>query len=307
MAAAARSRVTSTSPSTGLCPCSRLKVPTRTTANLGATVPRGPLWAPSGVASMGSPQRPVVTQQRPRYDAETGVDSVGACSSAWPSLARALTGPGSVGPTTPGWRCAGHTRRPWPSGCTRVVRRSGTVDSPWCRRPTPAAGTTYFLGVDQEDVAYFGVATKDPITEVDGVELLDLRTVGGLLDDRDAGLLVHAIALANWHAAHGFCSTCGCATEVVAAGHVRRCPTCGTEHYPRTDPAVIMLVTDPDDRALLGHNPAWPAGRFSTLAGFVEPGESAETAVVREVAEEAGVASTTCATSAASRGRSRRR
>jgi len=157
--------------------------------------------------------------------------------------------------------------------------------------PTTDAGlgTTYFLGIDDDDVAYFGVVTKDPIADADGVDLLDLRTVGGLLDDRDAGLLVHAIALANWHAAHGFCSKCGHATDVIAAGHVRRCPNCGTEHYPRTDPAVIVLVTDPDDRALLGHNPAWPEGRFSTLAGFVEPGESAEMAVVREIAEEAGV------------------
>ena len=157
--------------------------------------------------------------------------------------------------------------------------------------PTTEAGlgTTYFLGVDDDDVAYFGVATKDPIADADGVELLDLRTVGALLDDREAGLLVHAIALANWHAVHGFCSKCGYATDVVSAGHVRRCPNCGTEHYPRTDPAVIVLVTDSDDRALLGHNPAWPEGRFSTLAGFVEPGESAEMAVVREIAEEAGV------------------
>jgi NAD+ diphosphatase len=157
--------------------------------------------------------------------------------------------------------------------------------------PTTEAGsgTTYFLGVDEQDIAYFGVATKDPIADAEGVDLLDLRAVGGLLDDRDAGLLVHAIALANWHAAHGFCSKCGHPTDVVSAGHVRRCPNCGTEHYPRTDPAVIVLVTDPDDRALLGHNPAWPEGRFSTLAGFVEPGESAEMAVVREIAEEAGV------------------
>src|SRR5262249_48347826 len=101
--------------------------------------------------------------------------------------------------------------------------------------------------------------------------------------------LVHAVALANWHARHRFCPNCGHETEVASAGHVRRCPSCGLEHYPRTDPAVIVLVTDADDRALLGHNPAWPPGRVSTLAGLVEPGESAEMAVVREIAEEAGV------------------
>jgi NAD+ diphosphatase len=78
-------------------------------------------------------------------------------------------------------------------------------------------------------------------------------------------------------------------TDVVLAGHVRRCPACDADHYPRTDPAVIVLVTDDDDRALLGRQASWPAGRFSTLAGFVEPGESLEAAVLREVREESGV------------------
>jgi NAD+ diphosphatase len=151
------------------------------------------------------------------------------------------------------------------------------------------AGTTYLLGVDDDDVAYFGTLTDDPIPAEEGVELLDLRSVGALLDDRDAGLLVHSVALANWHANHHFCSRCGHETVIQQAGHVRRCPNCGTEHYPRTDPAVIVIVTDTDGRALLGHNPNWPDNRFSTLAGFVEPGESAEMAVVREIAEEAGV------------------
>ena len=81
----------------------------------------------------------------------------------------------------------------------------------------------------------------------------------------------------------------GRTTTVEAAGHVRRCTACGTEHFPRTDPAVIVLVTDDAGRALLGHNPHWPANRYSTLAGFVEPGESAEHAVVREIKEESGV------------------
>jgi NAD+ diphosphatase len=76
---------------------------------------------------------------------------------------------------------------------------------------------------------------------------------------------------------------------MTAAGHVRVCESCGTQQFPRSDPAVIMLVTDDDDRTLLGHNPAWPPGRFSTLAGFVEPGESLEQAVAREVFEEVGV------------------
>ena len=96
--------------------------------------------------------------------------------------------------------------------------------------------------------------------------------------------------MAEWHRTHGHCPRCGAATVVESAGWVRRCPVDGSSHFPRTDPAVIVLISDPSgDRALLGRQPSWPAGRYSCLAGFVEPGESAEAAVVREVREEAGV------------------
>ncbi|EWT03944.1 NADH pyrophosphatase, partial [Intrasporangium chromatireducens Q5-1] len=118
---------------------------------------------------------------------------------------------------------------------------------------------------------------------------LTLRRAGGLLDQLGAGLFTTALALANWHARHGRCSICGSRTAPVEAGWVRRCPHDGSEHYPRTDPAVIMSVVDPDDRLLLGRSPHWPEGRFSVLAGFVEPGESFEQAVAREVSEEVGV------------------
>lgn len=123
-----------------------------------------------------------------------------------------------------------------------------------------------------------------------GAAAVGLREVGVRLDDHDAGLFVHAVALINWHAAHRCCSRCGAPTEPVRGGSVRWCSVDGSEHFPRTDPAVIMLVHDGDDRCVLGRQAAWPAGRFSTLAGYVEPGESAEMAVVREVAEEVGVA-----------------
>jgi NAD+ diphosphatase len=122
-----------------------------------------------------------------------------------------------------------------------------------------------------------------------GTRPLGLREVGALLGDRDAGLLVHAVGLTNWHAAHPCCARCGTPTEVVQGGAVRRCPADGSEHFPRTDPAVIVLVTDGADRCVLGRQAIWPAGVYSTLAGFVEPGESAEQAVVREVFEESGV------------------
>jgi NAD+ diphosphatase len=150
------------------------------------------------------------------------------------------------------------------------------------------AGTRFLLGEDTDGVVYFGVSA--PLgPAVDGVRATSLREVGALLSDRDAGLLTHAVALANWHDTHLRCPLDGTPTVPDAAGHSARCPTDGSEHFPRTDPAVIMLVTDPEDRCLLARNAAWPGRRVSILAGFVEPGESAEQAVIREVAEETGI------------------
>ncbi|PRY02001.1 NAD(+) diphosphatase [Allonocardiopsis opalescens] len=155
----------------------------------------------------------------------------------------------------------------------------------------PAAapeGERILLGVDGEGVAYFSVHAPLPVVE--GGAPGDLRRYGALLSDRDAGLLTQAAALDAWHAGNRFCPRCGGPTRLAAAGHVRICEREGIEHFPRTDPAVIMLVHD-GDRCLLAHNPRWPdERRVSVLAGFVEAGESAEQAVVREVAEEVGVA-----------------
>jgi NAD+ diphosphatase len=122
-----------------------------------------------------------------------------------------------------------------------------------------------------------------------GLRPAGLREAAALLNDRDAGLFTHAVALANWHSTHTHCPRCGTPTVTVAAGHAQRCPADGSEHFPRVDPAVIMLVTDPDDRCLLARNRRWPERRVSILAGFVEPGESAEQAVAREVQEETGI------------------
>ncbi len=116
-----------------------------------------------------------------------------------------------------------------------------------------------------------------------------LRDVGHALGDRDADLATTAVALAEWHARHPRCSRCGTSTRPEQAGWVRRCPADGAEDYPRTDAAVIMAVTDDAGRILLAHGAHWPPHRYSTLAGFVEPGESLETAVRREVVEETGV------------------
>lgn len=118
-----------------------------------------------------------------------------------------------------------------------------------------------------------------------------LREAGGELPADDAALFVEALSLARWLRDAPHCPACGARTEVVHAGWARRCPACGREHFPRTDPAVIVAVTSADDpdRLLLGSNAAWPAGRYSCFAGFVEAGESLESAVEREIAEEAGV------------------
>jgi NAD+ diphosphatase len=155
--------------------------------------------------------------------------------------------------------------------------------------PSDLDGERLFLGVhpDDPDAGYFAVIA--PLAEQTRARPASLRDVGAVLSDADAGMLAHASALERWHARNPFCPQCGSPTETLMAGHARRCLAEGTEHHPRTDPAVIMLVTDSDDRCLLGHAPGWPPRRMSTLAGFVEAGESLERAVAREVAEEVGV------------------
>ena len=140
------------------------------------------------------------------------------------------------------------------------------------------------LGVDGDGHAVFAA---DPGDELPG-ERRGLRDLAPMLSQAEGGMVAHAVGLLNWHRRHRFCANCGAPSDAREAGHVRVCPVCGTQHHPRTDPVVIMLVTD-GDRALLGRQAQWPAGRYSALAGFVEPGESLEEAVAREVREETGV------------------
>jgi len=122
-----------------------------------------------------------------------------------------------------------------------------------------------------------------------GDEWTPLREVGEDLSARDAGLATAAVALYEWHVRNPRCPRCGAETQPVHSGWVRRCPVDGSDHYPRTDPAVIMAVVDDEDRLLLANSAAWPAHRYSTLAGFVEPGESVEHAIRREAREETAV------------------
>jgi NAD+ diphosphatase len=153
------------------------------------------------------------------------------------------------------------------------------------------AGTAYFA------LDYGDLSEADAIQLAAGVEsgaaFVDLRRIGPLLPRDDGALLATARGMIHWHRRHRFCGVCGGETLSQSAGHVRACvnPSCRATHFPRTDPATIMLVTD-GDRCLLGRQPKWPQGMYSTLAGFVEPGESLEDAVIREVLEESGIIAT---------------
>lgn len=189
---------------------------------------------------------------------------------------------------------AGHLRADdaWDGPDVRVLVLGGehvaTVDGPalrWLPRDEAPDGTWIFLG-EQDGVRHAAVVVERVPADLQPVSV---RVLAPLLRPDALSLAVHAVGMARWLATTAFCPRCGGATEVRAAGHLRHCTQCGTNHFPRTDPAVIMLVTDDQDRALLGHQVGWPEGRWSTLAGFVEPGESLEDAVRREVQEEAGV------------------
>jgi NAD+ diphosphatase len=173
------------------------------------------------------------------------------------------------------------------------------------RVPLDGAPADLLLGVDPDGPLF--AVDEDPVAE--GVpsligaggnrgepppdsagERIGLRQAAMVLSQEDGGLAAYTAALLNWHRRHRFCANCGQPTEIAEGGLVRSCPNCGAEHHPRTDPVVIMLVTDGSDRLLLGRQAAWPTGRYSALAGFVAPGESLEEAVAREVREETGVA-----------------
>ena len=137
-----------------------------------------------------------------------------------------------------------------------------------------------FLGLDRGQPRFASLP--------DFVAGADARALLAQLGAADGPLFATALSLASWHLRHGHCSVCGSASTIIRGGWARRCPSCGAEHFPRVDPVVIMLATH-EDRLLLGRQPQYPPGRYSALAGFVEPGETIEAAVGRELGEEAGI------------------
>jgi NAD+ diphosphatase len=151
--------------------------------------------------------------------------------------------------------------------------------------PLEGEGDLLFLGLDE------GAPLFAPLVRV---EVLGQRGWGvlrllAMMRPRDAAIWGAARSVNDWHNRHGFCGICGTGTAIFRAGWGRKCPNCGAEHFPRVDPVVIMLA-EHDGRVLLARQPQYPAGRYSALAGFVEPGESIEEAVARELMEEAGIA-----------------
>ena len=153
-----------------------------------------------------------------------------------------------------------------------------------------AHGEELFLGIDN-GISYF--AWCSDAADFESFETLEnyqtLRTLGDYLSQLEMGLAIHSQAIANWHHTHQFCARCGAPTLSANGGSLRKCSSDGSEHYPRTDGAVIVLVKDNQDRVLLGRQKIWPERRFSCFAGFVEPGESFEQTVLREVFEESAI------------------
>jgi NAD+ diphosphatase len=157
----------------------------------------------------------------------------------------------------------------------------------------PAGGAwPVMLGLE-DDVALFAIDLDAQPPDArrrlnDLGRMATLREAGRVLAPPEAGLAAYVVALLNWHRRHRFCPACGASLRVTDAGFSLTCPACDTQHFPRTDPAVIVLV-EHDGRALLGRQAGWPPGQYSVLAGFVGPGESLEEAVIREVKEESGI------------------
>jgi NAD+ diphosphatase len=177
-------------------------------------------------------------------------------------------------------------RRAQPSADSLVLSERGLWVDEGRLLLVPPGGDAIFLGLIGERALF---ATDAASGEPDRGHPAGLREAVTELPAEEAALGAYAASLIHWHRRHRFCAACGAPTEPADGGHERRCAACDAHHFPRTDPVVIVRVADERDRLLLGRQAAWPAGRFSILAGFVEPGETLEEAVRREVLEESGV------------------
>ena len=183
----------------------------------------------------------------------------------------------------PVWVPAGHpvldqAREPVFLGIDDDMPRFAADLSDWVPEP----------GAEVPGSGFFDQTVQQHPALAEGQGFVELRGVMALLSPRAAELVATAKAVLQWHASHGFCAACGARSDMVQGGWQRSCPVCKAQHFPRTDPVVIMLVTH-GNSVLLGRSPGWPEGMFSLLAGFVEPGETLEAAVRREVQEETGV------------------
>ncbi|MCC7274347.1 MAG: NAD(+) diphosphatase [Alphaproteobacteria bacterium] len=224
--------------------------------------------------------------QRPNFYASSGLDRVSHLRRDADWLAARLADPSSR--IQPVWRSQ--------SFVAPGERPAAGWLSPIDLGEHVAAGATVALLGLYEGIAHFALDlshVEDPgadATLAGRGAFMDLRRVGPLLGHAEGGMLAYARGILHWHSRHRFCGVCGSPTVATDAGHQRRCTdaACNASHFPRTDPAVIMLVHR-GDRCLLGRQPHFPPGMHSTLAGFVEPGESLEDAVAREVREETGI------------------
>jgi NAD+ diphosphatase len=242
--------------------------------------------APSGTNELRKPHVTLILASRPNVYSSSPIDRIVSRREDPTWIAERLIDPDSL--FVPVWRTKNLVRGTG-EGNPEAVYISGEMAHTLRMQEGPWA----FLGI-LDDRAVFAIdisATDDPVPllpESLGT-FVDLRSVGWGVPRPEASVLAHARGLMHWRQRHKFCSLCGNSCEVKSSGHMMICTVCATQHFPRTDPAVIMLVHR-GDRALLGHSTRFPrATMYSTLAGFVEPGETLEEAVRREVLEEAGI------------------